>query len=90
LAANRWSFLELQNSMTDDFGPFGDHLRRFIWGLLRNAPLKESLRQILRHQKCDDEMHFLRLRAVGLIKGETRDKVEMRCRLYEEYFKNHL
>jgi hypothetical protein len=90
LTTNRWSLAELQNLMTDDFGPFGDHLRRFIWGLQRNPDLKESLRQILRHQKCDDEMHFLRLSAVGLIKGETREKVEMRCRLYEEYFKNHL
>lgn len=90
LATNRWSLADLQNLMANDFGPFGDHLRRFIWGLQHNAPLKESLRQILRQQKCDDEMHFLRLRAVGLIKGETRDKVEMRCRLYEEYFKNHL
>lgn len=90
LATNRWSLAALQNLMTNDFGPFGDHLRRFIWGLQRNPALKESLRQILRHQKCDDEMHFLRLRAVGLIKGETRDTVAMRCRLYEEYFENHL
>lgn len=90
LATNRWSLAALQNLMTNDFGPFGDHLRRFIWGLQRNPALKESLRQTLRHQKCDDEMHFLRLRAVGLIKGETRDTVAMRCRLYEEYFENHL
>ncbi len=90
LATNRWSLAELQNLMTDDFGPFGDHLRRFVWGLQRNPALKESLRQILRHQKCDDEMHFLRLRAVGLIKGEARDAVAMRCQLYEQYFKNHL
>jgi len=90
LAQNRWTLTQLQNAAISETGPFGDHLRRFVWRLQERPELKNALREILHKGRCDDETHFLRLKAAGLINGENRQAVHMRCRLYEQYFKNHL
>ncbi|NIM16347.1 MAG: hypothetical protein GTO45_30490 [Candidatus Aminicenantes bacterium] len=74
----------------EDSGPFGDHLRRFVWRLQPEKGLRESLHQVLRKGVCEFETHFLRLRSAGLVKGETRGNVWMRCHLYEDYFRKHL
>ncbi|NIM16352.1 MAG: hypothetical protein GTO45_30515 [Candidatus Aminicenantes bacterium] len=71
-------------------GPFGDHLRRFVWRLQAEKGLRDSLHQILRRGVYEFETHFLRLRSAGLVKGETRDSVQMVCHLYEDYFRKHL
>lgn len=90
LAQNRWTLAQLQNAAISETGPFGDHLRRFVWRLQERPELKNALREILHKGRCDDETHFLRLKAAGLINGENRQSVHMRCQLYEQYFKNHL
>jgi hypothetical protein len=82
--------MQLNRSATEDFGPFGDHLRQLLWRLHGQEGLSESLRQVLRNGKCDYEPHFLRLRSAGFIKGETRDTVKIRCQIYEDYFWKHL
>ncbi len=81
---------DIKNAALDERGPFGDHLRRFIWCLQQSKELKDTLRQILRRNMCDDEVHFQRLSAAGLVKGEDRHNAHMRCLLYENYFKKHL
>ncbi len=90
LFSNRWSMPQLESEATSDTGPFGDHLRRFLWSLQDNLELKASVIQILRDGQCDDEKHFQRLSAAGLARGETRNAARMRCRLYHDYFSKHL
>jgi hypothetical protein len=55
------SLAELEKEATNDTGPFGDHLRRFLWSLQGHAELKASVLQILRKGQCDSEAHFQRL-----------------------------
>ncbi len=84
------SLAELERVATRETGPFAAHLRRYLALLLDRQDLRSSLRQILDEGVCTDEMHFHRLSAAGLIRGETPDDVEMRCRLYRDYFGSRL
>lgn len=87
---SNFSNSQLKETATGDRGPFGDHLRQILWRLQGKKGLIDSLRQILRKGMCDYEPHFLRLRSAGVVKGETRDRVQMRCQLYEDYLRKHL
>jgi hypothetical protein len=88
--SNQWSMSQLEVEAPSDTGPFGDHLRRFLWLLGDDRDLRASVVQILRNRQCDDEKHFQRLSAAGLARGETRNEARMRCRLYHDYFSKHL
>jgi hypothetical protein len=90
LAVNQWSLPQLLEVSTSERGPFGDHLRSFVRYLQESRPLKKALQQVLYHGACDDEGSFQRLWSAGLVKGETRHAIRMRCNLYLEYFKTHL
>ena len=87
---DNYTILQLKEAATGDIGPFGDHLQRFVWLLQEEKELKDTLRQVLRRGTCDNEIHFIRLRSAGLVKGKTRQAVQMRCRLYSDYFRKHL
>lgn len=65
---------------------FGDHLRRYLWQLRDQPDLRETLKRILRHGECGDEVLFYRLQQAGLIRGSSRQACQMRCGLYEVYF----
>ncbi|UCH96334.1 MAG: AAA-like domain-containing protein, partial [Candidatus Aminicenantes bacterium] len=90
MVKSNYSITRLKETATEDRGPFGDHLRQILWRLQGKKGLSDSLRQILRKGMCDHEPHFLRLRSAGLVKGETRHQVQMRCQLYEDYLRKHL
>lgn len=90
MATRNWSLKMLEENGADDRGPFGDHLRWYIWCFNRHEDLKEALKQVLRQNRCDNEMYFLKLRASGLIIGETRHEVQMSSRLYTNYFGKHI
>lgn len=90
MVKNNYSISQLKETAAGDRGLFGDHLRQILWRLQGKKGLSDSLHQILRKGMCDYETHFLRLRSAGLIKGETRDRVQMRCQLYEDYLRKHL
>jgi hypothetical protein len=78
-----------QIAMRDD-GPFGDHLRRNLWVIRQNDRLRKALRHAMSGRGCDDEDDFQRLRAAGLLAGESRMAAQVRCELCERYFKEHL
>ena len=90
LRKNNWDTAQLKQVAPDDRGPFGDHLRRFAWRLQAEKELKKGLQQILDKGSCDNEEHFLRLRAGGLVIGESYRQAQMRCQLYADYFRKHL
>lgn len=80
----------LLKAAADDDGPFGDHLRRYVLMLQGSPEMLKVLADALRRRECESEADFLRLRGAGLVKGETRHSLQIRCRLYEEYFRKHL
>ena len=84
------SMSNMMKEATFERGPYGDHLRRTILHLQKNNELKSSLHQTLYEKKCDNEEHFQKLKAAGLIKGESRQSTEILCKLYEDYFLKHL
>jgi hypothetical protein len=90
LVDQRWSLAQLVAEARHDSGPFGDHLRRLLWFLQNNERLKQAVQQILARGECEDELLFQNLNAAGLVRGDTRDAVQMRCELYRDYFSKHL
>ena len=81
---------ELTKVATDADGPFGDHLRRYLW-LLRDKPaIREELLRVIQGGRCVDEIIFQRLCAAGLVNGTSRENAVPRCKLYQRYFSEHL
>jgi hypothetical protein len=72
-----------------DRGPFGDHLRYHVFRLRGKEDLIEGLREVLRHHTCEDKLIFFRLRGAGLV-HEERNEILPRCKLYTDYFAEHL
>jgi hypothetical protein len=90
MLTERRTWAEMKRSANLPQGPFGDHLRRYLW-LLRDRPeLRKALKQIIAHGSCADEMMFYRLSQAGLVKGASGAACTCRCRLYELYFKDKL
>jgi hypothetical protein len=81
---------DLEQIAVCDDGPFGDHLRRYLWVIRQNEVLRKALRQAIGGRVCESEDDFQRLRAAGLVAGESRTTARARCELYERYFKEHL
>ena len=89
LATGELAWPDLVRVAPTDQGPFGDHLRRYCW-ILRNQPdLREALRQVIRQNRCEDDMAFYRLLRAGFVKG-SGDVCRCRCDLYRIYFKDKL
>jgi hypothetical protein len=89
VGGGRTSFDELLANAANDRGPFGDHLRYHLFRLYGKDDLIQGLRQIIRHNKCQDEKVFFRLHGAGLVRRDGRNELP-RCRLYTEYFKEYL
>jgi hypothetical protein len=84
------SFEDLLRIAPTDEGPFADHLKRFLVLLSRNEAALAFLRSLLAKTPVEDAKLFYRLRAAGLLKGETRSNAGFRCDLYMRYLRNHL
>ncbi|HEY9283024.1 MAG TPA: AAA-like domain-containing protein, partial [Pyrinomonadaceae bacterium] len=81
---------EFAAAATRDEGPYGDHLRRILVLLARDAELTGEVRRILRGQPCESMDNFYRLRSAGLVAGDSSREAAMRCALYSEYLGRHL
>jgi AAA-like domain len=90
LCGGKMSVADLATVAANDNGPFGDHLRRHLWVLRESPQLRNALRQVINERGCDDEDAFQRLRAAGLLQGESRNAAKMRCELYQVYMRKHL
>jgi len=80
----------LEQVAADDAGPFGDHLRRYLWILRDSSRLRKALKEVINGRGCDNEDDFQRLRAAGLIVGDSRTTATIRCKLYANYMRTHL
>jgi hypothetical protein len=85
VASQRDTFTELLENACEDNGPFGDHLRNYLFRMGGQEKLKAGLMQIIKYQRCQDEHIFFQLRGAGLVK-RVGDKVIPRNQLYADYF----
>jgi DNA-binding winged helix-turn-helix (wHTH) protein len=81
---------DFETQADHDEGPLGNHLRRIIVTLSKDAALCDVVRGILQGQPCPSAESFYRLRSAGLMAGDSARTVRPRCRLYAEYLKQHL
>jgi AAA-like domain/TIR domain len=89
LASRRASFSELLERAAEDDGPFGDHLRNYLFRMSNQAELKTAMVQVIKYQRCSDERIFFQLRGAGLVK-RIGDAVVPRNKLYADYFRKRL
>ncbi len=80
---------ELLADASEDTGPFGDHLRYYLFRLQRKPELISALRQVIDRRGGGDELLIHRLEAAGLVRRE-RNHVVVRCELYARYFRERL
>ena len=73
-----------------DEGIFGDHLRRILVLLVQDPELMDVVRGVLRRRPCPTSHAFYRLRASGLMAGESAQDCRPRCQLYANYLERHL
>lgn len=89
IATDRLSVNDLFTHATDDRGPFGDHLRYHLFRMHDKAELIKGMCSAMKQHTCDNEETFFRLRGAGLVK-RVGSKVEPRCQLYADFFREHL
>ena len=90
MATRPCSFAVLKSLATEEDGPFASHLGHLLNILYNDDQLLTAIRKILKYGKCDEEVLFPRLWSVGLIRGETRHKVWLRYKIYDDYFRKKL
>ncbi|MFO1498809.1 MAG: AAA-like domain-containing protein [Verrucomicrobiota bacterium] len=90
LATHKLSLSAFEQQAAQEEGIFGDHLRRILVGLVRDPELLEAVRVIVRGGNCPTVEAFYRLRAAGLIKGDSPRTARPRCDLYGRYLGKHL
>jgi hypothetical protein len=89
VASQRTTFTEMLDKAYEDDGPFGDHLRNYLFRMGDQEKLKAGLVQVIKNQRCPDEHVFFRLRGAGLIK-RIGNAVLPRNQLYAGYFGKRL
>ncbi|MGA1981843.1 MAG: AAA-like domain-containing protein [Acidobacteriaceae bacterium] len=81
---------EIEAHADADDGPYGDHLKRILFKLAGNEPLKGVLRGFLQGKPIPDAMTFYRLRSAGLLAGESAKEAKFRCAIYQRFLARHL
>lgn len=89
VASQRDKFTEIVDNAYEDNGPFGDHLRNYLFRMGGQEKLKMGLMQVIKYQRCQDEHVFFQLRGAGLVK-RVGDNVSPRNQLYADYFGKRL
>jgi hypothetical protein len=89
VASRRDTLIELIADACEDDGPFGDHLRNYLFRMGDQEKLKAGLVQVIKYQRCPDEHIFFRLRGSGLVK-RIENAVIPRNQLYADYFRKRL
>jgi hypothetical protein len=85
-----WDVPEFEARAMADDGPFGNHLRRLLLTLTRDAALLDAARAVLRADVAPSPESFHRLRVAGVLAGEEPRHARLRCLLYRIYLEKHL
>jgi DNA-binding winged helix-turn-helix (wHTH) protein len=84
------SLAEVESQAEHDEGLFGDHLRRVLASVARDAVLCDALRGVLRGEGELTQTNFYRLRSGGVLVGDSPQVARLRCELYGRYLRRHL
>jgi hypothetical protein len=90
LVSDKMSLEAFMKTASRDNGTYADHLRRIVNLLNSEEALTDTMQKVLQGQSCPDYDSFYRLRSAGILRGESKDKVSLRCQIYEKYLKKHL
>ncbi len=71
-------------------GIFGDHLRRILVALASDPGLTDDVRSVVGGKPRLSPKSFYRLRASGVVSGESPADARPRCPLYAAFLKKHL
>ena len=90
-ASGEMTIAEVFKTAKTDRGPFSGHLRYHFFRMADKPHLVQGMLQVIRNQTCADEQVLRRLESAGLVQRSASGRqVLPRCRLYAEYFKEHL
>jgi hypothetical protein len=90
LVRRKLAFDAFEQQAARDEAFYGDHLRRILVLLVRDAKLTHVMRGVLEGQPCPTPESFDRLRSAGLVTGNIPEEARPRCRLYAAYLRRHL
>jgi hypothetical protein len=90
LAAEKWSLDELERVACELDSPFAHHLNDYLDAVRRDRVLTKEVRSILKRRVCSNDRIFQKLWAAGLIQSGSPNAVQMRCRLYHDFFELRL
>jgi DNA-binding SARP family transcriptional activator len=90
MAAHGITLPAIEAEVGHDEGIFGDHLRRTLALLARDAVLKEAARSVLQSRPSLTVESFHRLRSAGILIGDSVSEAQPRCPLYAAYLARHL
>src|SRR6185369_8601065 len=90
LSKRKIAFDAFEQQAARDEAFYGDHLRRILVLLVRDAELTQVMRDVLQGQPCPTPESFDRLRSAGLVTGNIPEEARPRCRLYTSYLRRHL
>ncbi len=68
---------------------FDEHLERLLFSLSQEPLLRDAILLVLEGRTPSMEA-FFRLRAAGVLAGESASEARLRCLLYENYLRKHL
>ena len=88
IAARPEKVVEFLANADGEDGPYGDHLRRYIMLLAQDEGMLGALRNFMSGSTLDAK-EFVRLRAGGILSGNTPGDAAIRCELYKRYFGRH-
>ena len=88
LTSGEYNLNRLFDQAAQETGPFGDHLRNYLYKLHGKADLIEGMLRIINGGTCDDWIG-VRLKGIGLARRD-QGRFKVRCRLYENYFASRL
>jgi len=90
MAARGLEVMAFEKEAVREDGFLGDHLRHIVIVLENDSALREAITGMLRGKPCPTAVDFYRLRAAGLVAGESSRSARVRCRLYEDYLREAL
>lgn len=90
MKCNHRSPAEMEAEAEQDVGMFQDHLQRLHGLISEDAELVAGIRTLLGNQGRLSPMTFTRLRSAGIVAGQSATTTQLRCGLYDTYFRRLL
>jgi DNA-binding transcriptional activator of the SARP family len=82
------SDVELAAERTNSF--FSDHLDRMALALSQDGDMTAAVRRLLVNEPPSEQATFFRLRAAGVVLGDSPSESRFRCRLYKQFLARQL